>query len=172
MPVKCHHCSRIIPVEQRDATNGSTIQCTHCLNSFEHEKTNAYGDPRNQAIIIHEDGWNPHSTSSAHSIAAITVRFGCMSKANRSNVPDAMVYSFVPVHMRPHNAPHKYDAFFQPLIDELEELLIYGEEVYFAGEGSEDCEFPTLRAVPLFGTADSKAHCEIGLTNAGGYRGC
>ena len=56
----------------------------------------ANGDPRNQAIIIHKDGWNPHSTSSAHSIAAITGSFGCMTKANRSNASNAtcMVYSF------------------------------------------------------------------------------
>ena len=157
LPVKCYLCSRIIPIEQLDVTNGTSIQCPHCLNSFEYEKTCAYVDPRNQAIIIHEDGWNPHSTSSAHSISAITVSFGCMSKANRSNASNAMVYSFVPVHMLPHDAPHKYDALRKCT------LLVH---VWLEGE------FPTLMVIPHFVTADSKAHSEIGLTNTRGYRGC
>ena len=33
-------------------------------------------------------------------------------------------------------------------------------------------DFPTLRVVPLLVTADTKAHAEIGLTTAGGHKGC
>ena len=76
--------------------------------------------------------------------------------------------------MLPKSTPHKYDAFFQPLIEEIEELFINGEEVYFAGmEGdAEQGTFPNLRILPLLVTADSKAHCKIGLTKAGGFHGC
>ena len=100
-----------------------------------------------------------------------------MSKIDRSYATNTRVYSFIPTHQLPKGAPHKYDAFFQPLIEEMEDLFINGEEVYFAGDhevdGGSPCdEFPTLRLLPLMITADSKAHCEIGLTGAGGYRGC
>lgn len=66
------------------------------------------------------------------------------------------------------------DAFFEPLIQEIEELYIEGE-VYFKapvpGFSEGNC-FTTLRLLPLLLTADSKAHHEIGLTSAGGLRGC
>ena len=77
------------------------------------------GDPRNQAILIHEDGWAPHSTSSKHSIAAITITKACMSKLDRSRNKNAQVYSFIPVNQLPKDSPHKFDAFFDPLLTEI-----------------------------------------------------
>ena len=52
----------------------------------------------------------------------------------------------------PADSPHKFDAFLKPLIDELEELFIEGEEVFFRkaipGVCNEDtCS--TLRVLPL-----------------------
>lgn len=37
---------------------------------------------------------------------------------------------------------------------------------------SEADDYPTLRPIPLLPTADSKAHLKIGLTSAGGMKGC
>ena len=87
----------------------------------------ACGDPRNQAIIIHEDGWNPNSTSAHHSIAVITIAHACMKKANHSSGSNANVYRFIPVNQLPRDAAHKYDA---PLVEEIENLFIHGEEVF------------------------------------------
>ena len=174
LPEFCPHCNRVVPASVITETNFS-VECPHCNSSFHSHPRKAHGDPRNQAIIIHEDGWCPFSTSSSNSIAAITITNACMSKLDRADAQNARLYSFIPVSQLPNGAPHKYDAFFEPLIREIEELYIEGEEVYFRapvpGFSDGDC-FATLRLLPLLITADSKAHHEIGLTSAGGVRGC
>jgi hypothetical protein len=79
-----------------------------------------------------------------------------------------------PTDQLPKDAPHKYGAFFEPLIDELEYLFIEGEQVFFSktiSEFNSDDPCPTLRAIPLLVTADSKAHHEIGLTSAVEHKG-
>ena len=93
-----------------------------------------YCDPCNQAIIIHEDGWSPHSSSARHSIAAITITHACMTKADRCDANNVQIFSFIPVNQLPNDAPHKYDAFFEPLLKEIENLFIDGEEVFFKAE--------------------------------------
>ena len=179
LPERCPHCRKIVPATELKERNSDSIvvqmNCPHCSSELYYTPQMARGDPRNQAIIIHEDGWNPNSTSARHSIAAITITHACMKKANRSSGSNARVYSFIPVNQLPRDAPHKYDAFFEPLVEEIENLFINGEEVFFKAEVegfSPLNDFPTLRLLPLLVTADSKAHAEIGLTTAGGYKGC
>ena len=55
----------------------------------------------------------------------------CVSKQKRSLSENSFVYSFVPVSRLPSKYPHKYDAFLMPLIEEVEDLYINGEEVFF-----------------------------------------
>ena len=151
------------------------VSCPHCSFPFNSLLQYSRSDPRNQAIIIHEDGWSPHSTSARHSIAAITITHACMTKADCCDANNAQVHSFIPVNQLPNNAPHKYDAFFESLLKEIEDLYIHGEEVFFKAEIegiSPSNDFPTLRVLLLLITADSRAHSEIGLTAAGGYCGC
>jgi len=53
------------------------------------------------------------------------------------------------------------------LVEEIENLFIHGEEVFFKAEVegfSPPNDFSTLCLLPLLVTADSKAHAEIGLT--------
>ena len=122
-------------------------------------------------VLIHEYGWNCFSLSQT-SMAAITITHGCMSKSERSGANNALVYSFIPTSQLLTDSPHKFDALLKPL---LEELFIIGEEIFFRSEilgVSEENDCPTLRVLPLLVTADSKAHHEIGLTSAGGHRGC
>jgi len=88
-------------------------------------------DPRNHPILIHKDGWAPHSTSSKHSIAAITIAKACTSKLDRSRNKNAQAYSFIPVNQLPKDSPHKLDAFFDPLLTEFEDLYMYGLEVFY-----------------------------------------
>jgi len=98
-----------------------------------------------------------------------------MNKQSRASGTNARVYSFIPVCDLPCHAPHKFDAFLQPLFEELEELYIEGQEVFFKAPvpgHSPAQDTSTLRVVPLLATADMKAHAEIGLTGAGGRKGC
>ena len=69
------------------------------------------GDPRNQSILIHIEGWNPQSTSAKHSIAEIAISHGTMWKANRANGKNTPISSFIPTHQLPQKLPHKFDAF-------------------------------------------------------------
>ena len=64
-------------------------------------------------------------------MAAITITHACMNKLDRSSAKYSHVYSFIPTDQLPRDTPHKYDAFFEPLIDELEYLFIEGEQVFF-----------------------------------------
>lgn len=101
VPEKCPHCKKTISateLENSDLTDSLVCtHCPHCSREFYYTPQMACGDPRNQAIIIHEDGWNPNSTSARHSIAAITITHACMTKADRSSGSNARVYSFIPV---------------------------------------------------------------------------
>lgn len=120
LPERCPHCRKIVSATELEEQNSDAVvmqmYCPHCSSEFYYTPQMARGDPRNQPIIIHEDGWNPNSTSSArHSIAAITIMHACMKKANRSSGSNARVYSFIPVNQLPREAPHKYDAFFSTI---------------------------------------------------------
>ena len=98
-----------------------------------------------------------------------------MTKVERANSKHAKVYSFIPVSQLPRDSPHKYDAFLQPLIEELTNLYIDGCEVFFKSAVEElfpANDTPKLRVVPLLLTADLQAHAEIGQTSAGGFKGC
>lgn len=184
LPGKCPSCQKLISAEEiekeiaraPDSTTPTvSIICESCCTKFIITPNYMRGDPRNQAIIIHEDGWASHSTSSAHSVAAITISHACSSKLHRSSGSSCRVYSFIPVDRLPTKAPHKYDAFFIPLIQEVEQLFLYGEPVFFKSpvEGySPGNDTFDLRVLPLLITADMKAHAEIGLTCAGGKKGC
>ena len=173
LPHKCDYCLAILSTSEVESALPAysphvicSISCLSCkqLNKFIPQYV--CGDPRNQAIMIHEDGWASNSTSSKHSMAAITVTYACMTKVNRCNSEHAIVYSFVPTDQLPSDSPHKMDAFLQPLLEELEDLYIEGMEVIFCSgmDGiSPPNDITTLRVLPLF-----KAHAEIRLTAAGG----
>lgn len=51
------------------------------------------GDPRNQGIVIHKDGWKPSDHLNKYSIAAITISHATMPKAFRTDGRTAQVYS-------------------------------------------------------------------------------
>lgn len=85
------------------------------------------------------------------------------------------MYSFVPVAQLPKDSPHKFDTFLETLVDDLANLYIEGEEVFFKAqvEGhSPSNDTAVLQVLPILLTADFKAHAEVGLTNAGGLNGC
>ena len=113
-------------------------------------------------MCLHQQS-NYNSNLARHLIVAITITHAYMKKANCSSGSNAKVYSFIPVNQLPCDAAHKHDAFFEPLIEEMENLFIHGEEVFFKVEGfSPPNNLPTVRLLLLV-TADSKSHAEIGL---------
>ena len=87
LPDWCVHCRAIIPATViKEATCESrfvALKCTKCCQETICTPRFAKGDPRNQCIIIHEDGWNSLNTAS-NSIAVITVTHGCMTKSERT----------------------------------------------------------------------------------------
>ena len=138
LPQKCPLCAHIVPaselsslIDPLNPLNLITLKCSSCAHEFQFVPDWMTGDPQNQAIIVHYDGWNPNNTSNRNSIASITITPACASKHNRSLSQNSFVYSFVPVSSLPSKYPHKYDAFLQPLINEVEDLYIHGEEVFF-----------------------------------------
>ena len=154
------------------------VLCPHCKVALSYIK----GDPCNQAVLIHFHGWNLQSTSSSHSLATITIANACMRKSVRAGNNKSRVYAFVPVsELGRIKNPHKYDAFLQPLMEELSALYINGEQVQFAKKNVEevvvspkqmDTGLTTIRVVPLLLTGDMKAHGEVGLVSVSGYSGC
>lgn len=162
LPEKCANCKFIIPketLEQQMTGSGSVqmnIMCSTCKTS--HLYVPRYnGDPRNQAIIIHEDVWASHSTSSKHSVAVITISKACMTKLERAANKHAQVFSFAPVDQLPTESPHKLDGFFEPLIREVEDL--YFKSAVPSYSPSNDTH--TLRLILLLCTADLRAHSEL-----------
>lgn len=181
LPSKCVMCNSIIPssiiaskIDTRELEQ-ITVCCQGCRTDCTLVPEYMKDDPRNQAIIIHEDGWASHSTSSKHSVAAITISNACMNKANRSFNKNARVYSFIPADQLPRDCPHKFDPFLQPLLSEIEDLYIAGAEVFFKSPVSgysPPNDTAVLRVVPLLFTADLRAHAKVGLSSAGGCKGC
>ena len=119
LPDWCPFCHRVIPaaVIQESFEMNAPITCQGCCEKFPAIPRKVKGDPRNQALIIHEDGWNCFSTSQS-SMAAITITHACMNKFDRSSAKYSHVYSFIPTDQLPRDTPHKYDVFFKPLIEE------------------------------------------------------
>ena len=120
LPEKWPSCSAIITTSEISASLSGpssqvvSVTCKCCCTLVTIEPQYMRGDPRNQAVIIHEDGWAPRNTSAQHSVAAITVTHACMTKVEWANSKHAKVYSFIPVSQLPRDSPHKYDAFLQP----------------------------------------------------------
>ena len=107
-----------------------------------------------------------------HSTAALTIMYGYVNKQNHASCTNARVYSFISVDL-PRHAPHKFDAFLQPLFEELEELYIKGLEMFFKAPvpGSSPAQYTSLHVVPLLATQTWKLMQKL-VSAAGGGKGC
>ncbi len=113
LPEFCTQCNAILTPDLissalADDHNSSLcfveVVCPACTAVVKVSPQYMQGDPRNQAVIIHEDGWAPHSTSAKHSVAAITITHACMTKLERSKGTNARVFAFIPVSQLPTKA--------------------------------------------------------------------
>ena len=88
--------------------------------------------------------------------------YGYVNKQNHASCTNARVYSFISVDL-PRHAPHKFDAFLQPLFEELEELYIKGLEMFFKAPvpGSSPAQYTsTLHVVRLLATELEELYTE------------
>lgn len=130
------------------------VVCPTCRSENLLEPRYMQGDLCN---LIHEKGWAAHTTSAKHSTAAITITMRCMSKQDRCENRNAHVYSFIPMEQLPTDSPHKFDGFLEPLVSELEDLYMYGKEVF----ASLKCR-PFLHQMTLH--CYKYLHCSVQLT--------
>ena len=175
LPALCSQCNEFISVDVlnngANTEEGQVVSCKECGNASTYEKKFARGNPLNQVFIFHEDGFNAFLRKS-RGIAAISLVNGCCEKLSRAETHH--IYSFVPSKHLPSKMVHKFDAFFEPLIQEIARLYIHGEEISI----DEEIRFQdtviaagkhTVCALLILGTADIKAHAEMLLYASGVY---
>jgi hypothetical protein len=106
-------------------------------------------------------------------VAAITISKACMTKLARAANMHRFSRLFLSISCQLTHHTNLMVFFFLPLFSEIEDIYVYGTQVFFklAVPGySPANDAPTLRLVPLLCTADLRPHSEIGLTSAGGRR--
>ena len=91
----------------------------------------------------------------------------CEQEVPKENFAGVQLHPFIPEGIH-----HKLDAFFEPLLEEIVNLYISGITVNIPQPVNVNNHIiapgdHTVRALILLGTADIKAHQEIGL-HAGG----
>ena len=176
LPEICSLCQTIIPVTviNENAEEGNlnvrTITCPNCLEEVDVVPRFMRGNPLNQAVIFHEDGFNAFRQKT-HGTSAIHITSACVAKDQRKD--SLHVYSFAPTSYIPEHIEHKFDAFLEPLVDELKQLYAYGTEILIEEEISVGNDISVqpgryqVHVVPLLGTADIKALQELVLYASG-----
>ena len=179
LPTVCPNCKEIIKASWIQSTRPHGVQeeaefivtCSECEHQFLHKPKFMRGCPLNQAYILHEDGFNAFLTAT-RGTAAIHLSNACVKKTVRMKQDFVKTYSFIPTTHIKEGIPHKLDAFFEPLIEEVTDLYINGRTVtlenpvdignYLIPAGNHQ-----VRALILLGTADIKAHQELVLYASG-----
>ena len=85
IPVRCDFCAEVISAStinsviesSAESTPEVTILCPHCFTEFQHLPQYTNGDPRNLALVVHWDGWQPFSTSNKHSCGKDVCKLKC-----------------------------------------------------------------------------------------------
>jgi len=180
LPVYCPNCETVISLKEMDdsvrpgLTLDSPVPLSYpqCAFDFIHIAETMKGCALNQAFIFHEDGFNAFVQKS-RGVAAIHISSACISKEQRLRGKYMRVYSFIPSFSLGEGIPHKIDAFFQPLINEVNEMYINGITVNITQPITIDSVTVInpgnyqVRLLLLLGTADLKGHQEITLYAGG-----
>ena len=150
--------------------NVRTISCPNCLEEVDVAPRLMRGNPLNQAVVFHEDGFNAFRQKT-HGTSAIHITSACVAKDQRKD--SFHVYSFAPTSYIHEHIEHKFDAFLEPLVEDLKQLHAYGIEIVIEEEidvGNDISVQPgryQVHVVPLLGTADIKALQELVLYASG-----
>ena len=173
LPDRCNVCQNILSVSEinngKPVHGGVDVICEECSSTVTVKQKFVKGSPLNQAFIFHEDSFSAFLRRS-RGTATINLTSACCSKINR---PETLqVFSFVPTCYLPEGVVHKFDAFLEPLIEQIADLFINGVDINLeeplAINGDVIPSGPhTVRCLMLLGTADMKAHAEM-ILYAGG----
>ena len=179
LPEICTHCNTVISTcrinqsrdDDLDVNEASTVTCHECYRQFDCVPRFVSGNPLNQVFNFHEDGFNAFFRRTRGS-AAIQISSACTKKEDRKDT--FHIYSFIATCNLSPAIPHKFDAFLHPLIEDIKSLYVEGVQVDLASSVQiGDYEILpgqyTVRCCLLLGTADLKAHQELGLTCGGEF---
>ena len=179
LPASCPNCGNILTTTeiQEAALPGNSprdpvqLHCRECMVSFLHTPQFMKGNPLNQAMICHEDGFNAFVKKS-RGMATIQLSSACTYKDERSRGKYLNVYSFIPSCNIGEGIPHKLDAFLKPLMDDVVDLFINGKDVVISnpiriGDNVIAAGQHKVRLILLLGTADIKGHGELTLYAGG-----
>ena len=124
------------------------------------------GHSLNQVFIFHEDAFNAFFKRSKK-VAAIQISDGCVEKILRGETK--RTFSFCPSSNLPEGIVHKFDAFLEPLIEEIKHYYIQGfdvniEDPIVVNGYRIPCGIYKIRCL---GAADLKAHQEMVLYAGG-----
>ena len=178
LPEVCKLCKTVIPVaiinagREEGDINVRTVSCPNCLEETDITPRFLRGNPLNQALIIHEDGFNAFKQKT-HGCSAIHVTSACVDKSKRKET--LQVYGFPPTSNMPEGVEHKFDTFLEPLVHELKQLYVYGVDVVIQEEIDigeyvvQPGTHKVLNVLPLLITADIKALQDMVLYASGMY---
>ena len=68
-----------------------------------------------------------------YNIGTIEVSIATMLKGDRSKSEEVYVCGFVPSYLLPKKRPNSLDPFLHPLVEEVEELFINGNQEHIKG---------------------------------------
>jgi len=75
LPWQCLHCGLYnAPLTREQVPYVERVNCSHCARRPARTESllrEAFGDPRNLALLIHWDGWQPFGTTGGHPCGAI-----------------------------------------------------------------------------------------------------
>ena len=174
LPASCQNCGNILTTTeiQEAAPPGNSLRdpvqlhCRECMVSFLHTHQFMKGNPLNQAMIFHEDGFNAFVKKS-RGMATIQLCSACTYKDERSRGKYLNVYSFIPSCSIGEGIPHKLVAFLKPLTNDVVDLFINGKDVISnpirSGDNVIAAGQHKVRLILLLGTADIKGHGELTL---------
>ena len=197
LPALCEHCqvmlsatyimSRIPEADRSSVVDGKTftVRCRACERQTEVLIVHVAGNPRNQILKLHMDGWMPHGVASPskRSVNSIEVLSGCLSNRECGKTSNVFTLAFVPDALVPNGlaGSNFMSALFSFIVDEMVELYLDGIDVVFNSElpelqhslfDSPKPEITRVRVILIALIADLPARAKLGGWKDGGVGGC
>ena len=197
LPGFCEHCgvilsatyimSKVNPEMRASLHDGDVVSvpCRSCQRETAVPVLYVPGNPRNQLLKLHMDGWLPHGIGprSKRNVSSIEVMSGCLSNYESGKTENVTTLAFVPESSIPHGAAGTkfLSALLSVVVDELVDLFVEGVEVPFAYEmpeldgtlhDSANPETTRIRVILIVLLADLPARAKLGGFKDGGIGGC
>ena len=119
LPTRCDFCSSVLSADEIKGSlfDGQSymVICLECGSKNTCKGEKAKGNPRNIALIGHQDGWYPFPSKANHSCGAIEVSVLNLSKKDRCCTDEVYVVGFVPCYKVPNKRACALDPFLSLL---------------------------------------------------------